>query len=160
MSAIAPGTRLGPYEIHSLLGAGGMGEVYRARDARLGRDVAVKVLPRSFVEDPDRLKRFEREARAAGQPNHPNVFAIRDIGSDGTTPFIVSELLEGEDLRARLNHGSIPSPEQIREQVTDHRTDIFALGAILHEMLTGERAFQGASHAGRGERSGAGVVLR
>jgi serine/threonine protein kinase len=80
MSPIAPGTRLGPYEVQSLLGAGGMGEVYRARDGRLGRDVAVKVLPRSFVEDPDRVKRFEREARAAGQLNHPNVIAIHDIG--------------------------------------------------------------------------------
>src|SRR2546426_12813261 len=78
---ISPGTCLGPYEIRTLLGAGGMGEVYRARDSRLERDVAVKVLPRALAQDQDRLRRFEREARAAGQLNHPNIMAGHDIGS-------------------------------------------------------------------------------
>ncbi len=244
---IPPGTRLGPYEIQSLLGAGGMGEVYRARDSRLQRDVAIKVLPRALAADRDRLKRFEREARAAGQLNHPNIMAVHDIGStagDGGTaqgaaattnglPYIVCELLEGTTLRTRLAQGPIPprkaiqygtqvarglsaahakniahrdlkpenlmllagdhvkildfglakllradpaggapddtgpvagtmtvtgailgtpsymSPEQVRDQASDHRTDIFALGAILYEMLTARRAFDGETPADR-----------
>jgi len=105
---MAPGTRLGPYELQALIGAGGMGEVYRARDARLARDVAVKVLPRSLAQDPDRLKRFEREARSAGQINHPNVLALYDVGTEDGVPYIVCELLEGTDLRARLNQGPVP----------------------------------------------------
>jgi len=242
---ISLGTRLGPYEIQSLIGAGGMGEVYRARDSRLQRDVAVKVLPRALAEDGDRLRRFEREARAAGQLNHPNIMAVHDIGSTeanrgggvgGGLPYIVCELLDGVTLRTRLAESPIPprkavqyavqiarglaaahakgiahrdlkpenlmvlpgdhikildfglakllrpadgaadapshektgsmvnsltmtgtilgtasymSPEQIRDQATDHRTDIFTLGAILYEMLTGRRAFDGATHADR-----------
>lgn len=93
---IAAGSRLGPYEIQSPLGAGGMGEVYRARDPRLGRDVAIKVLPASFSEDPDRLRRFEQEARAAGILNHPNITAVHDIGPHEGAPYVVQELLEGE----------------------------------------------------------------
>src|SRR5512138_3773182 len=102
---LTPGTRLGPYEILSPIGAGGMGEVYRARDTRLGRDVAVKVLPASFSTDPDRLRRFEQEARAAGLLNHPNVTAVYDVGTVDGSPYVVSELLEGETLRARLGGG-------------------------------------------------------
>ena len=232
---ISPGTRLGPYEIQSLLGAGGMGEVYRARDSRLQRDVAVKVLPGALAAEKDRLRRFEREARAAGQLNHPNIMAVHDIGSTdangGGLPYIVCELLEGATLRTKLATGPIPprkaiqyatqvarglaaahakgiahrdlkpenlmilagdhvkildfglakllhvertadddtgpvagtltitgailgtpsymSPEQVRDQPSDHRTDIFALGAILYEMLTGRRAFDGPSPADR-----------
>jgi hypothetical protein len=227
---MTPGTMLGPYEILEMLGAGGMGEVYRARDSRLGRDVAVKILPRALAQDEDRLKRFEREARAAGQLSHPNVMSIFDVGT-GDVPYFVCELLEGIELRARLDAGPLPprkamayaiqiarglaaahekgfahrdlkpenvmilagdhvkildfglakglhreptpgeqtgpllteltmagtilgtasymSPEQIRELPADHRTDIFALGAIVYEMLTGHRAFDGASHADR-----------
>jgi Tol biopolymer transport system component/predicted Ser/Thr protein kinase len=219
---LQPGARLGPYEIVSALGAGGMGEVYRARDARLGRDVAIKVLPSAFSAHIDRLHRFEQEARAAAALNHPNILAVYDIGTDAEVPFIVSELLEGETLRERLNarpvavrktiqlalpiaHGlaaahekgithrdlkpenvfitrdnrvkildfglakltqdpsaaasaltTAPSPtqpgvvlgtvgymapEQVRGLPVDHRADLFALGAILYELLSGRRAF-------------------
>src|SRR6266480_2451053 len=102
------GTMLGPYRIVDAIGAGGMGEVYRAHDTRLGRDVAVKVLSRSLTHDPESLRRFEQEARAAGMLNHPNILAIYDIGSEGGQNFIVSELLEGESLRARIRHSPIP----------------------------------------------------
>ncbi|HTM00800.1 MAG TPA: protein kinase [Candidatus Omnitrophota bacterium] len=231
-NTITAGTRLGPYEIHELIGRGGMGEVYRAKDGRLGRQVAVKVLPTSFAADADRLKRFEREARSAGQLNHPNVVAIYDIGTTGDVPYIVSELLDGTDLRARLAKGAIPprkavamgiqiakglaaahakgiahrdlkpenlmvmsgdhlkivdfglaklthadaaadgdvtgvlatqltgtgtimgtasymAPEQIRQQPVDHRADLFSVGAILYEMLTAQRAFEGPTPADR-----------
>jgi Tol biopolymer transport system component len=223
--AISAGTRLGPYEIHSPLGAGGMGEVFRAKDPRLGRDVAVKVLPASFSADPDRLRRFEQEARAAGMLNHPNITAVYDIGSHEGAPYVVQELLEGETLRAALAGGRLSpkkavdyalqiahglgaahekgivhrdlkpenlfvaedgrvkildfglakltqaedkgsalsdlataaagtqagvilgtlgymSPEQLKGQAVDSRSDIFALGGVLYEMLTGRRAFQ------------------
>jgi Tol biopolymer transport system component len=216
-------TSLGPYEILSLLGAGGMGEVYRARDPRLGREVAVKVLPSSFSADARRLSRFEQEARAAGMLNHPNVLAIYDVGTHEGSPYLVSELLEGETLRVRLGAGALPlskvfdyavqiamglaaahekgivhrdlkpenlfltrdgrvkildfglakltrpemehrtdaptvprdtdpgvvmgtvgymSPEQVRGQDADARSDIFAVGAIVYEMLARQRAFQ------------------
>ena len=230
-TSLATGTRLGPYEIQELIGAGGMGEVYRARDSRLGRDVAVKILPHSLVGDLDRLRRFEREARAAGQLTHPNVMAIHDVGTVGDIPYFVCEFLDGQTLRTRLSGGALlparaiafatqvarglaaahakgfahrdlkpenlmllsgdhvkildfglakalrteglasdktgplqteltatgtilgtasyMSPEQVRDQATDHRTDIFALGAILYEMLSGKRAFDGPSHADR-----------
>ena len=107
-SAIAPGAKLGPYEVVALIGAGGMGEVYRAKDTRLGRDVAVKVLPRSFATDPDRLRRFEQEARAAGMLNHPNILAVHDIGTHEGAPYVVSELLEGQTLRERIDGSPMP----------------------------------------------------
>jgi eukaryotic-like serine/threonine-protein kinase len=100
--------RLGPYEIVSALGAGGMGEVYRARDSRLGREVAIKLLPTSFSSDANRLRRFEQEARAAAALNHPNILSVYDIGQQDGTPYIVSELLEGETLRERLRNGALP----------------------------------------------------
>jgi Tol biopolymer transport system component len=241
--ALTIGARLGPYEIGPLVGSGGMGEVYRARDPRLGRDVAIKVLPTTLSADPDRLRRFEQEARSAAALNHPGILAVYDIGTESGTPYIVSELLEGETLRERLKRGSSPTavgsggdsaglavrkavdyalqvarglsaahekgiihrdlkpenlfittdgrvkildfglakltevtaalagagtlpttpvgtepgvmlgtmgymaPEQLRGQNTDHRSDIFAFGAILHEMLSGQRAFRGATTA-------------
>ena len=89
---LTSGTKLGPYEILAPIGAGGMGEVYRARDTRLGREVALKILPSSFTSDADRLRRFEQEARAVAALNHPNILAIHDIGEEGGSPFIVSEL--------------------------------------------------------------------
>ena len=98
---IATGSQIGPYEILSPIGAGGMGEVYRARDERLGRDVAIKVLPAQFTIDADRLKRFELEARAASALNYRNVLAIYGIGNHEGAPYTVMELLEGEELRER-----------------------------------------------------------
>src|SRR5437667_2519259 len=227
--SLATSSKLGPYEIVAPLGAGGMGEVYRARDSRLGREVAIKVLPESFSKDPDRLRRFEQEARAASQLNHPNIVTVHDFGTHGGEPYVVQELLEGETLRERLRAGALParkavdygiqvarglaaahekgivhrdlkpenlfltsddrlkildfglaklavaegpaaeqngpptatkgtaagivmgtlgylSPEQARGQPVDQRADIFALGAILYEMLSGASAFKrGAS---------------
>ncbi|MGA2855921.1 MAG: protein kinase [Candidatus Sulfotelmatobacter sp.] len=105
---LASGTRLGPYEIQSPLGAGGMGEVYRARDSRLGRDVAIKVLPEAFARDAERLRRFETEARAIAALNHPNILSIHDIGTYGGAPYLVSECLEGQSLRVALSGGALP----------------------------------------------------
>ena len=220
------GTKLGPYEILAPLGAGGMGEVYRARDTRLGREVALKVLPEFFSRDADRLRRFEQEARAVAALNHPNILAIHDIGDEGGSPFIVSELLDGNSLRTELENGPLSSrkasdyaaqiaqglaaahdkgivhrdlkpeniflaregrvkildfglaklapparggknesdgltltsspteagvvmgtpgymaPEQVRGSAVDSRTDIFAFGAVLYEMISGQRAFR------------------
>ena len=105
---IANGTKIGPYEITGTLGAGGMGEVYRARDSRLERDVAIKILPASLAQDADRLKRFEQEARAVGALNHPNILAIYDIGQHEDCPYLVSELLDGEDLRKHMDGSALP----------------------------------------------------
>src|SRR6266516_5492935 len=104
---LATGIRLGPYEIQSALGAGGMGEVYRASDTRLGRDVALKILPESFAREGDRLHRFEQEARAVAALNHPNILAIFDTGQDNGSPCLFSELLEGETLRSVLDRGAV-----------------------------------------------------
>jgi serine/threonine protein kinase len=105
------GTRLGPYEIVGLLGAGGMGEVYRARDTRLGRDVAIKLLPEHLSEKPERRQRFSREARAISSLQHPNICALHDVGSEKGVDFLVMELLEGETLAARLQRGPLPLRE-------------------------------------------------
>src|SRR6202451_610498 len=99
---LQPGEKLGPYEIVAPVGAGGMGEVYRARDARLNRDVAIKVLPAAFARDPDRLRRFQQEAQAIAALNHPNILAIHDFGEHEGSPYLVTELLEGETVRQRL----------------------------------------------------------
>ena len=226
---LGTGTRLGPYEILAAAGAGGMGEVYRARDSRLERSVAIKVLPEAVAGDQDRLRRFEQEARAVAALNHPNILSIHDTGAYDGTHYLVTEFLEGETLRQRLEGGALPvrkavdyalqlarglaaahekgiahrdlkpdnifitrdgrvkildfglaklvpvevsaaaqatvsnapatspgtvmgtvgymSPEQVRGKAVDHRTDIFALGAILYEMISGKRAFRGESAA-------------
>jgi eukaryotic-like serine/threonine-protein kinase len=225
---ISIGTRLGPYEVLAPLGAGGMGEVYRARDIRLEREVAIKVLPESFASDPDRLHRFKQEARAVAALNHPNILSVHDIGLEGDIQFMVTELLEGQSLREALMGGPLPprrvidygvqitqglsaahnkgivhrdlkpenlfltkdgrvkildfglarqmetpgthqattvadtshtapgtvfgtvgymSPEQVRGEAVGQRTDIFALGAVMYEMLSGKRAFQRSSTA-------------
>ncbi len=226
---IDPGTRVGPYDVLAPLGAGGMGVVYRARDTRLGRDVAVKFLPAEFAADPERVRRFEQEARATGALNHPNVLAVYDVGAHGGESFLVTELLEGETLRERLSGGALPvrkavdlatqiarglaaahekgivhrdlkpenlfvtkdghvkvldfglakvasgatgaektvttppaeltgdgvvlgtagymAPEQVRGLPADARSDIFALGCIVYEMLSGRRAFRGETSA-------------
>ena len=114
------GTRLGPYEILELVGAGGMGEVYRAHDPRIGRDVAIKILPAAYASDPDRLRRFELETRATGLLNHPNILTIYDTGRlepgdiASSAPFIVTELLEGQTLRDELSRGRL-SPRRAIE---------------------------------------------
>ncbi|MGB0118233.1 MAG: protein kinase [Terriglobales bacterium] len=110
---LTPGTKLGPYEIVSLLGAGGMGEVYRARDSRLKREVAIKVLPRELSLDADRMRRFEQEALATAALNHPNILAVFDIGTSEGSPYVVSELLDGETLRERLRSGSIATRKSL-----------------------------------------------
>jgi len=221
------GTKLGRYEIRAFIGAGGMGQVYRAHDTSLGRDVAIKSLPPVYLS-PDRLRRFEQEARATSALNHPNILAIFDIGTYENAPFVVSELLEGQTLRERLGHGTLPprkaidyakqigrglaaahekgivhrdlkpeniyltdsghvkildfglaklidpvqsedelsqvetkhlntepgvvlgtagymSPEQVRGNPADQRSDIFSFGAVLYEMVTGVRPFRGDS---------------
>src|SRR5262249_2228090 len=105
---LAPGQKLGPYEIVSPLGAGGMGEVYRARDTRLGRFVAIKVLPSFLLHDPERLRRFEQEPRAAAALNHPNILAVHQMGTYESAPYLVSELLEGSTLRDLLVRAPLP----------------------------------------------------
>jgi eukaryotic-like serine/threonine-protein kinase len=223
---LPPGTKLGPYEIQSLLGVGGMGEVYRARDTRLGRDVAIKILPSEMSADPLRKQRFEREAKAISGLNHPNICTLHDVGSQDGTDYLVMERVEGETLEKRLKKGPLPlehvlkygiqiadaldkahrsgvvhrdlkpgnimltnsgaklldfglakpvvsaltgatrtatspvqspatqegtvvgtfqymSPEQVEGKELDGRSDIFSLGAVLYEMVTGQRAFEG-----------------
>lgn len=115
--ALTSGARLGPYEVLAPVGAGGMGEVYRARDPRLGRDVAIKVLPAAFSADPERLHRFEQEARSAAALNHHNILSVYDIGQHEGAPYIVSELLEGETLREQLNGGALPVRKAIEHAV-------------------------------------------
>src|SRR5712691_10766669 len=105
---LSPGSRLGPYEIIAPLGAGGMGEVYRARDPRLGREVAIKVLPEESSSDPERLRRFEKEARAASALNHPNIVTVYEIGKSDSRPYIVLELVSGKTVRELLSKDPLP----------------------------------------------------
>src|SRR5262245_55536437 len=133
---LASGTKLGPYEIHSRLGAGGMGEVYRATDTRIPRPVAIKILPEQAGDDPGRRARFDREARAIGSLNHPNICTLFDVGEHNGHSFLVMELVEGETLAKRLEKGPIALEEAVR-----YATDIAtALGrahrqGIVHRDL-------------------------
>ena len=225
MSRIAAGTRIGPYEVVSFLAAGGMGEVYRGHDGRLGRAVAIKVLPEAMFDNAEAVLRFEREARAAAAVSHPNLISIHDVGRSGDLHYLVMDLLEGETLRARLDSGALPwtkaveiglaicagiaavhakgfihrdlkpenifltregwvklldfglvlprlpfgdgdqtmraltekglvvgtisymSPEQLRGEAVDARTDLFSLGCVLYEMLAGQPLFEQPSRA-------------
>src|SRR5262250_1583053 len=112
--SLQPGTRLGPYEITAPLGAGGMGEVYRARDTRLSREVAIKVLPEHLSSNAEVRARFEREARSVSSLNHPNICTLHDVGKEGDTDFLVLELVDGETLAKRLTRGPLPLPEVLR----------------------------------------------
>jgi len=136
------GTKLGRYEIRSKLGAGGMGEVYRARDEKLNRDVAIKILPAALSENGDRLHRFEQEAQAAGALNHPNILAIYDVGTNESAPYVVSELLEGETLRQRIEHGPI-STRKAMEYATQIARGLAAAHAkgIVHRDLKPDNLF-------------------
>src|SRR5262249_42547122 len=139
---LTPGKKIGPYEIASLLGAGGMGEVYRAKDPRIGRDVAIKIIPATYASDQDRLRRFEQEARAAGVLNHPNVLAIFDVGAADGSPFLIAELLEGETLRDKLHGGPLP----VTKAVDYARQIAYGLAAahekgIAHRDLKPENIF-------------------
>ena len=139
---LATGSKLGPYEIQDLLGSGGMGEVYRARDPRIGREVAIKVLPSSYSEDSNRLTRFEQEARATGLLNHPNILAIYDVGTDHGSPYLVSELLEGETLRNKMESGPLPKRKAVdyAMQVIKGLTAAHEKG-IIHRDLKPENLF-------------------
>src|SRR5271169_897728 len=139
---LTSGARLGPYEIVSPLGAGGMGEVYRARDTRLKREVAIKVLPAAFSLDADRLRRFEQEALATAALNHPNILAVFDIGTSEGSPYVVSELLEGETLRERLRSGPIPVRKALDHalQIAHGLAAAHAKG-IIHRDLKPENLF-------------------
>ena len=107
---LEPGASLGPYRIDALIGDGGMGQVYRAHDSRIGRDVAIKVLPTEYAADAERLRRFEQEARASGALNHPNILTLYDVGTAAGQPYLVMELLDGETLRDRIGRGALTPP--------------------------------------------------
>jgi len=141
---IPAGTRLGAYEIVALLGAGGMGEVYRARDSRLGREVAIKVLPESLARDAQAMARFEREALAVASLSHPNILAIHDFGSQDGMVYAVMELLEGETLRARLAADPIP-PKQAVDYALQIAKGLSAAHekGVVHRDLKPENIFVG-----------------
>jgi len=140
------GARLGPYQLGPAIGAGGMGEVYRARDARLGRDVAIKILPSEVADDPDRLRRFEQEARAAASLNHPNILSVYDVGTDNGVAYLVTELLEGTTLRDALSdRGAAEATPYTRMldyavQIADGLAAAHARG-IVHRDLKPENVF-------------------
>ncbi len=139
--ALSPGAHLGPYEILGPIGAGGMGEVYRARDPRLEREVAIKVLP-DEVGGYDRLRRFEREARAAGALNHPNILAVYDIGTHEERPYVVTELLEGQTIRERMAEATLPIPKAVELAVQVARGLAAAHDkGIVHRDLKPENLF-------------------
>src|ERR1700735_2953638 len=140
--ALPSGTKLGPYAIVAPIGAGGMGEVYRAKDTRLGRDVAIKVLPEAFARDTDRLRRFEQEAKAVAALNHPNILGIHDIGEQNGSPYIVSELLHGETPRVELEQQRFTARKAVdyAEQIAEGLGAAHEKG-IVHRDLKPENLF-------------------
>src|SRR5713226_1033942 len=144
---LARGAHLGPYEIGEMIGRGGMGEVYRATDTRLGREVAIKILSSHLADDPASLARFRREARAVAALSHPNIVAVFDVGSEGGTQFVVTELLQGETLRARLAASPLPVSETLRiaAAIADGLAAAHAKG-IIHRDLKPENIFLTRPH--------------
>ncbi len=142
MTTLATGAKLGPYEILGAIGAGGMGEVYRAKDPRLGREVAIKTLPPQFSQDPERIRRFESEARAAGMLNHPNVLTVFDVGTADGVLYVVSELLSGETLRERIG-GTAMAPRRAIEYALQVAHGLAAAHerGIVHRDLKPENLF-------------------
>src|SRR5215475_4138534 len=140
--ALTVGTQLGSHQITALLGKGGMGEVYRARDLKLKREVAIKILPANFASDADRLKRFELEARATSALNHQNILTVYDIGSHDGSPYIVAELLQGEELRELLQNGALPRRKAIEyaQQIAQGLGAAHEKG-IVHRDLKPENLF-------------------
>ena len=139
---VSAGTKLGPYELIALIGAGGMGEVYRAKDTRLGREVAVKLLPAALSGEPDRLRRFEQEARAAGALNHPNILAVFDVGTAEGVSYLVTELLEGENLRQRVSGAVLPAHKAMDYSIQiAHGLAAAHAKGIVHRDLKPENVF-------------------
>ena len=139
---LASGTRVGPYEIDRKIGAGGMGVVYGARDERLGRSVAIKVLPAAVIGDADRLRRFEQEARTVGGLNHPNLVILHDVGRHEGAPYIVTELLTGTSLRARIAEGPLTLREVVRIAVEVARGLNAAHGSsVVHRDIKPDNIF-------------------
>src|SRR5689334_8815139 len=136
---LAAGTRLGPYEIAAPLGAGGMGEVYRARDTRLGRDVAVKVLPQHLSANSEVRARFEREAKTVSSLNHPNICTLFDVGREGDTDYLVMELVDGETLAQRLARGPLAGPDvlKIGSQIADALDRAHRAGVVHRDLKPG-----------------------
>ena len=135
---LTSGSKVGPYEIVAPLGAGGMGEVYRAHDARLGRDVAIKVLPPEISADPSRRQRFNVEARAVAALNHPNICAIHDVGSEGSLDYLVLELVDGETLATRLARGPLPVAEALTRarEIVDGVAHAHRLGIVHRDLMS------------------------
>src|SRR5215468_8070028 len=136
---LASGTKLGPYEIVGPLGAGGMSEVYRARDSRLGRDVAVKILPKEMSSDPQRKQRFEREAKTISQLNHPNICTLHDIGSQDGIDYLVMECVEGQTLAKRLEKGPLPIEQVLKygAQIADALDKAHRSGVVHRDLKPG-----------------------
>ncbi len=150
--SISPGTRLGPYEIQSAIGQGGMGEVYSATDTRLDRTVAIKVLPADLAADPDRRERFEREAKAIAALNHPHICTLHDVGHEDGTDFLVMERLEGESLQDRLTRGALPVDQalQIAIQIADALDRAHRQGITHRDLKPGNIFLVGKGAAGQG----------
>ncbi len=138
---LSTGTKLGPYEIVAPLGAGGMGEVYRTRDTRLGRDIAIKIVPESFASDPDRLRRFEPEAQAVAALSDPNILAIHDVGEAGGAYYLVSELLDGESLHSKIAAGGLGTRRAIDYALQIAHGLAAAHGKGIHRDLKPENVF-------------------